>query len=361
MDTLTAADEEAAAEELSSSRCTDGLPIVVPTPERVERMLAYGVGVERDMVIGKLAPAGGLLTVEKAAINAVMAGCRPELFPLVIAACEAIADPLFDLGPIQTCTHSVTPFIVVNGPARAQYAVQSGIGALGPGFRANATLGRAIRFIMINVGGGVPGVGDMAALGSPAKFTCCMGEDEEASPFEPLHVSRGYPSAQSTVTVLGVEGPHSLFFDFDEVRDGGAELFLRLCGAAMASPGSNNIYLAKGMVALILQPLHARILAAAGLDRLAIQRKLYEYATTSRARLRLIAGAAVDLAHADPVMRVVQRPEDFLILVGGAEGAAYSAFMPSFGGGVNGQVAVTKQVRVPEEYCENPLSSRLAN
>lgn len=357
-DVLTAASEELAAEALYAAGRSDGLPVVVPTQARVAAMLSCAAGLEPDMALGDLAPSGGRLTVEKAAVNAVMAGCAPEMFPLVIAACEALVDPLFDAGPMQNTTHPVTPLIIVNGPARALYNVNSGIGALGPGARANATLGRAIRLIMINVGGGRPGVGDMASLGSPAKFTCCLAEAEEASPFEPLHVSRGFRPEDSVVTLLGVEGPHSVIFSFDDAHSSGDQL-LKVIGAALANPGSNNIYQGKGMVAVVLNPLHARLLAEdQGWTREEVQARLYGYAAMAREELRSLAGARADSGtQAGDTLRVVQKPTDFLIMVGGDEGGAYSACFPTWGVGEHGNIAVSRKVRT-DAFCEIPASLR---
>ena len=352
-----ARDEEAAAEALAAERRTDGLPIVVPTPERVERMLLHSAGLPAEAVIGNVLPAVGRLTVEKAAVNAVMAGCPPETFPLVIAASEALVDESFDAGPMQSTTHCVTPLIIVNGPARDFYGVSYGIGALGPGHRVNLTLGRALRFIMMNVGGGVPGIGDMATLGSPAKIACCLAEAEEESPFEPLHVSRGFHREESTVTLLAVEGFHSLLFSLTDVGNQ-ADLFLRTLAAGFANPASNNIYTGTGMVAAVLNPLHAGILARAGLTRSVIQTRLFEYAQTTRTALRAISGANVDtIPHTAEIVRVVERPEDFLILVSGDNGGAYSGYFPTWGGGPRGSRAVTKKIR-SADVCEIPASNR---
>jgi hypothetical protein len=354
--TLRAASEEEAAATLLDQGCTDGLPIVVPIRKRVEEMLSFSP-LDPQAVIGEIGPKNGSLSVEKAAVNAVMAGCPAEAFPLVIAACEAIADPLFDIAAVQATTHCVTPLIIVNGPARRAFNVCSGVGALGPGHRVNATLGRAIRLIMLNVGGGIPGVGDMATLGSPAKFTCVLAEAEEESPFEPLHVSLGFRADDSTVTVLAVEGPHSLIFGFEDVASG-ADLFLRTLAAGYANPASNNIYFGKGMVAAALNPLHARMLHQCGLTRRDVQARLFEYACASRTSLRLISGANVDMAsHQDETLRVVQRPEDFLVLVGGEEGGAYSMYFPTWGGGTYGNIAVTKRIRM-DSLCEVPPTRR---
>lgn len=354
---LEARDEDAAIEALHRDRRTDGLPVIVPTPERVDRMLLHSNGLDADLVIGAVPPGGGLLTVEKAAINAVMAGCTAEMFPLVIAACEALVDPLFDAGPLQSTTHCVTPLIIVNGPAREMYGVHSGVGALGPGHRVNATLGRAVRLIMLNVGNGIPGIGDMATLGSPAKFSCCFAEAEEESPFPPFHVSRGFDAEDSTVTLLGVEGPHSLIFSIEDAdRDG--DTFLRSLAAGFSNPVTNNIFFGQGMVAAVLNPVHSRLLARCGFTRESAQRRLFELAVASRAALRDLVGDVVDIAPGEEdLLRIVKRPEDILILTGGAEGGGYSAFFPSWGGGADGNHAVTKRVRF-DPGCELPESRR---
>ncbi len=354
---ITAVDEESAAAELLAARRTDRLPIVVPTPERGRRMLLHSVGLPPEASLGNLLPRGGNLTVEKAAINAVMAGCDPELFPLVIAACEAVADPSFDAGPMQNTTHPVTPLIIVNGPARDIYGVSSGVGAMGPGWRANLTLGRALRFVMMNVGGGVPGIGDMSTLGSPAKIALCLAEAEELSPFDPLHVSLGWRPEDSTVTLMQVEGPHSLMFSLTDIG-AQAELFLRTLAAGFTNPASNNIYTGVGSVAAVLNPIHARMLSKAGMRRTDVQARLFEFAVTTRAKLRAVSGANVDtIPHSDEIVRVVERPEDFVIFVSGADSGAYSAYFPTWGGGKRGSVPVTKKVRF-DESCEVPASRR---
>ncbi|MHA3795382.1 hypothetical protein [Sphingomonas sp. YL-JM2C] len=352
---LEAPSADAAIEALHRAGHTDGLPVVLPTAERVEAMLLHG-GLDGDLVIGTVDPAGGALTVEKAAINAVMAGCPPEAFPILLAACAALVDPRLDLGAMQATTHCITPLIIVNGPARSLHGVACEAGAMGPGHRVNAGVGRAIRLIMINIGGGRPGVGDMATLGTPAKFACCLGEAEEASPFPPLHVALGHAGRDSVVTMLGVEGPHSLMFAVQDAgRDGDA--FLRTLAAGLANPASNNIYLG-GTVAVALNPMHANMLARSGFTRETAQQRLFELAAVPRDQLHRIAAANVALAPPDTeLFRPVRRPEDILLFTSGADGGAYSAYFPSWGGGPNGNVAVTKTVRI-DEGCELPASRR---
>ena len=196
---LTADDEAAALEQLHELGCTDGLPVIVPTPERVERMV-LAVGHPAETALGEMGPLQGVCTVEKLAAAAVMAGCLPDHMPIVVASALAMMDPAFDLAEMQGTTHATAPLIIVNGPARAMCGVASGYGALGPGHRANASIGRAIRLAMINIGGARPGTSDMALLGHGGKFGQCLGEDEAHSPFAPLHTSRGFAAEDSAVT-----------------------------------------------------------------------------------------------------------------------------------------------------------------
>jgi hypothetical protein len=189
---------------------TDGLPVVPPTPERVIRMLR---GTRRDAqeVIGTCPPNYAPLTIEKIAINAVMAGCKPEYLPVVLAAAEIICTPEFCMHGLTATTYGATPIIVVNGPIRQTIGMNMGINVLGQGNRANATIGRAIKLIVRNVGGGKPGEIERATLGSPSKYTCCFAEFEERSPWEPLHVERGFNASDSVVTCFGLEGgPHQI-------------------------------------------------------------------------------------------------------------------------------------------------------
>jgi hypothetical protein len=355
---LRARHEQAAAEELADARKTDGLPVVIPSPARVEAMLLHAAYLPPDAVLGSLKPAGGELTVQKAAINAVMAGCPDEIFPWVIAACEAICDPVFDLGPLQSTTHCVTPLIIVNGPSRFDYGFTSGVQALGPGQRANATLGRALRLIMINVGGGVSGIGDMATLGSPAKFTCCLAEAEEENPYDPLHATIGFAPEDDVVTVIGVEGPHSLLFTLESFP-GNEQALLRALAAGFANPASNSIYFNNCGLVAALNPFHMRILHDRGLSRSEIQERLYEYASIGRKDFEAIVGAPnVDMSpQKGDRLHAARKPEDFLLIVAGQEGGAYSAYFPSWGGGVQGQHPVSKKVRF-DEGCEVPVSVR---
>lgn len=350
------ANEGDALELMFENGWTDGLPVVVPTAERVERMLTFSGGLDSDAVLGAVGPADGEATVEKVAVNAVMAGCLPEYFPVVLAAVEAVVDPRFNLGAVQATTHCAGPMVIVNGPARFDCGpIASGTGALGPGHRANATIGRALRLVMINLGGGRPGTGDMALLGQPGKFTCCLAEAEEASPLEPLHVSLGYEPHDSTVTVLATEAPHSAICLVDPDATDNAERILRVLAAGLSNPAANPIYLRKGMNAVLLNPEHAAVLQRAGLERGQIQERLYELARHRRDDLRRFGGPLVDTGSDDDLITIVQDPSDILLVVAGGPGL-YSMVLSSWGGGAEGNVAVTKRVRW-EKVCAVPLSS----
>ena len=227
-DLLSAPDEGDALEDLHSRGCTDGLPVVIPTRQRVERMVLAS-GQDPEMVLGTMGPGHGIASIEKVAVAAVMAGCLPDYMPVVVAAVRAVIEPEFDLTEMQATTHCTAPLVLVNGPARHSCGpIASGTGALGPGHRANASIGRALRLTMINIGKARPGSSDMALLGHPGKFTYCLAEDEENSPFPPLHVDLGFDPDDSVVTVLGAEAPHSVLYAGDGDDPNGYRVLLDL-------------------------------------------------------------------------------------------------------------------------------------
>src|SRR5437773_100398 len=195
-----------AIEELYARGVTDGLPVVPPTRARVDRVLAAS-GRAPDALIAMVPPNYGRATVEKIAVNAVMAGCRPEYLPVVIAAVEAVCDEAFDLHGVSATTNAPAPLVVVNGPIRGAPDINSGAGVFGPGWRANATIGRALRLVCVNLGGAAPGVISMSTLAHPGRYTYCIGEREEASPWESLSVEHGFAPSDSTVAVLAADGP----------------------------------------------------------------------------------------------------------------------------------------------------------
>jgi hypothetical protein len=276
-----------------------------------------------------LPPRQGEATVERIAINAIMAGCRPEYLPVIVAAVEALADPVFNLDSIQATTHPVAPLIIVNGPIAKELGINAGYNAFGQGFRANVTIGRAIRLLLMNVGGGLPGTGDRATQGSPAKIASCVAEHEEASPWEPLHVEHGFPAEVSTVTSIGCEGPHNIQDHFSYSGLG----ILKVIAGAMGQAGSNNI-LAGGHPLLCLGPEHAATIARDGFSKRQVKEFLVEHARFPLARLgeeyrKHLIGRGVKDAPETMVPAVRSVEELTVIVVGGA--GKHSCWQPTFG------------------------------
>lgn len=349
-DMLSAADEEAALEDLHNRNMTDGLPVIIPTPARVSRMVLAS-GQDADMVLGTMGPGNGMATLEKVAIAAVMAGCLSDYMPLVVAAVKAVIDPRFDLTEMQATTHCTAPLIIVNGPARHTCGpVSSSYGALGPGHRANASIGRALRLAMINIGGGRPGTSDMALLGHPGKFSYCLAESEEASPFPPMHVDLGFDSQESVVTVIGAEAPHSVLFSGDGDDPNQYKLLLEVLAIGLANAATNNAILTSGMATIVLNPEHASVLHKAGLSRQDIATEIYQRCKMEGAEAnRLCAGFARKTLN---LRQAFTGPEQLLILMSGGSGL-YSMVMPSWSAGANKNSAVSVKVEA-DFYCEVP-------
>jgi len=188
---------------------TDGLPIVPPTVDKVQAILK-GTDLPPEQVVGLVEGMKGQATVEKIAVNAVMAGCRPEYMPVLIAAVQAICEPEFGLFGLASTTNPDTPMLIINGPVAGELDINSGTNALGRGWQANATIGRALHLIVNNVGGSWPGVNDMSCLGTPGDFTMMLAENEKANPWEPLHLELGFDKGASVVTAVGAEGTHGI-------------------------------------------------------------------------------------------------------------------------------------------------------
>jgi hypothetical protein len=310
---------------------TDGLPIVPPTPERVRAMLA-GIEAEPDHVLGKIPPLWGEATIEKVAINAVMAGCRPAVMPVLVTALEAMLDPVFNLYGVQATTHPVAPLVIVHGPAVDRLGMHAGVGVFGPGNAANATLGRAVRLCLWNLGGARPGAGDMATQGSPAKYTYAIAEREEASPWGPLHASLGFRAGESVVTVFAGEGPHNVN---DHVSQRAANLLTVVADTA-ATLGSNvGWYLDRSQLLVVLGPEHATTVAADGFARADVQRFVYEQARRPLGRLKIGGMWGIhdwprwmQTLDDGALVPVVPEPEDVLVMVAGGPGK-HSAVVPN--------------------------------
>jgi len=319
---------------------SDGLPILPPTPERVSRMMA---SVKRSPaeVVARLNPRQGEASIERVAVNAVMAGCAPVHFPIVLAAVEAVADRAFNLHGIQATTNPVGPLVIINGPVRNAAGVNCGRNALGPGCRANATIGRALRLCLINIGGGIPGETDKAILGMPGKYTFCLGEYEEESPWEPLHVSRGYAREDSAVTVVSAQGTNNVV-----ILSGNAEDALHLTADAMMTMGNNNVISGNGNPVVFFSPGHARLLYDQGFKtRRSVQEFLFEHARIPvewfPAREILPSKPMSIRTVIDGKVCAIHEPDDLLVVVAGGPEPYHITYCASIGN----SIAQTRKVR----------------
>ena len=330
---FTFASDDEALEAFHTRRLTDGLPVVLPTSERVQAMIA-GSGRRANEVIAVVPPRWAEATVENIAINAVMAGCRPPYMPVLIAALQAAADPAFGLYSVQATTHPCAVLMLVSGPIVDELGLNFRHGAFGPGFHANASIGRAMRLVLINVGGGIPGEGDQATHGSPAKFSYCVAENEAATPWEPFRVTRGFARGDNTVTVFSGEGPHNIN---DHVCTS-AETTLTVVADTMTTIGHNNAgSVVRGDVLVAFGPEHAHTIASGGMSKSDVQKFLYERARNKVGLLKLRAMYKaenwpdwVDQSDDDALCPIVGKPEDIHIVVTGGPGK-HSAFIPTFG------------------------------
>lgn len=326
---------------------TDGLPIVPPTKLRVQEML-IGADLNPDYVVGILDPMGGQATIEKIAVNAVMAGCRPEYMPVLIAAVEAVANPAFDLRGIATTTNPDTPMLIISGPMGKQLALNSGTNALGRGWQANSSMGRAVHLIIQNIGGSWPGITDMSCLGQPGEFAMCLAESEEANPWAPLHMDLGHPKAANVVTVIGAEGMHS-------IRGIGqsSEGYLKLVADHLI--GLDRPY--RSVVLLIIAQDTAAKLAREGWTKEKIKEFIVAHAKMPFARYKerfIDTDIAKRLEGVPPWVYATQDPhalipmpfiDQLLLLVSGGPGEK-SMLIPGWTGGKT----VSKEVRLPTNW-----------
>ena len=327
-------DWERAQAELAKEGLSDGLPMVPPTAERVERMLRYN-GFDPDEVVATLAPMYDEATWRDIATNAVMAGCRPEYLPVVGAAVAAVAVDQFNLLGIQTTTGNAASLIIVNGPIIGEIGMNAGGNALGPGNRANATIGRALRLVLQNVGGAKPGEMDMATLGQPSKFTFCLAENEAESPWPSLHAERGLAAGESSVTVLGTVGISEVV---DSVSNKVEDL-IRTYAHSMLAAGHVHAsgLIGSGEPLLIIPPEHAVFFNGAGYTKDKLKSALFEEATlpldrlSSAMRQRIAANRTEDGTDPAAPVRIAGKAADIMIVVAGGAGVK-TAYVPTWGG-----------------------------
>lgn len=312
---------------------SDGLPIIPPTEERVQKMLE-GTSRKPDEVLGKMPPKYGICTVEKIAINAVMAGCLPSYLPILITAVEIMVDPSFNLYALQATTHPVAPMLLVNGPIVKEIDMSFGAGCFGPGTWANATLGRAIRLILWNIGGGVAGKLDRATQGQPSKYSYCIAENEDENPWEPLHVERGFSKDTNTVTVCPVAGPHNI----QDHENNTAVGVMTVMANSMINIGINNIFNPSNEAYLCFGPEHAQTVAGEGWTKEDVKHFIQEFARLPLSKVRLFGGYKglrqwpkyLDAQDGDAQIPIVTDWRNVVVIVAGGAGK-HSCTMPTFG------------------------------
>ena len=313
-------------EEMFERGWTDGLPVIPPTRSRVDAMLA---GRDPSELLGEMAPAVARVTLERVAVCAVLAGCRPEYFPVVVAAVQAALEPAFNVGGQAVTTQPAGQVVIVNGPVRDAVGLNSSVGALGPGWRANMTIGRALRLVVSLTAGGFPGRLDRSTLGNPGKVAMCFAEDEEVSPWEPLHVERGYETSSSVVTVISADAPLSI----SDHRSTGPEELARVLGWAAASTWSPNWWPLGGTSLFVICPEHARSLEQWGWSKQRLREEMFEAVARPAGSLRWgETSPLVNAAEDDQLVRKWTSLEDIMIVVAGGEAGRYSAvFGPCLG------------------------------
>jgi hypothetical protein len=326
---------------------TDGLPVVPPSRARVDAMLAT-TRRPREQLVAEVPPNYGRATVEKLAVNAVMAGCRADYFPVVLAVVEAACDPAFNLHGQSGTTNAASPLIILNGPVRQRLGINCAAGVFGPGYRANATIGRALRLIMINVGGARAGQISMSTMGHPGRYTYCIGEHEEVSPWEPLHVERGFARADSTVTLFSGEGPLSIN---DHLSRSAAQLAASL-GWSAAGIWNHKSFPLYGHTLLVVGPEHARTFAGERWSKGQLRQFLYETIRRPAGELApgpdgAEIGRLKDLLEGrgpgEPIPKFPS-PEEIVIVVAGGTAGRFSAVVPGWMGGEMGSQPVTRRI-----------------
>lgn len=337
--------EEDDVQELFHERgWTDGLPIVAPTPARVDAMLA-ATDRDRDELLGAVPQRGRSVAVHEAAVCAVMAGCPAACFPVVLTATEALLDPAVNPHAVLSSTGGAGIAVVVSGPLADEIGMNARHGVLGPGNRPNATIGRALRLLAITVLDARPGRMDASSIGHPGKYTLCFAEDPPPEPWEPLRVALGYAAEDTTVTVIATEGPRQIANQLNPDGFG----VLRTFAAGLGSPATFIAGIG-GQALLVLGPEHARALVESGISREAAAELLVR--ETRIAPEALVAGGIVRESgtqhdvpvDADGLLPTLTEPADVLLVTAGAGGAGWSALLPSFAPRLHTR-AVTRRIR----------------
>jgi hypothetical protein len=317
---------------------TDGLPVIPPTEPAVRGMLD-AAGLEPGHEIAFIRQVS--VTAEKVAVNAVMAGCKPEYFPVVVAAVEGVGDRRWSYHGPSTSTGGAAVLMIVNGPIARELDINSGDNLFGPGWRANMTIGRALRLVMRNVCGSIPGALDRGTLGHPGKISYVIAENEQDSPWTPLHVERGFAPTQSTVTVMAAESPHQFYNQLSATAEGVLTTLadaMRISGNVMGQPN----------YALVIAGEHMRTIASSGWQKADIRKFVFEHTQNSHEHLKRTHRMSGDLLPGDEtrMRQLVASADDILVVAAGGRAGSFSAFIPGWSSRRTSE-AVTKEIRRP--------------
>lgn len=320
---------------------TDGLPIIPPTESSILAMLD-AAGVEPDEEIAFIEHRHVSVKGVKVAINAVMAGCKPEDMPVIVASIEAMGDPRWGYHGAATSTGGSAVFMLVNGPIARELGLNYGDNLFGPGRRVNATIGRAVRLVMRNVIGTLPGALDRSTLGHGGKYSFCIAENEEGSPWPPLHVERGFQPEASTVTLLAALAPHQFYNQLSNTTEG---ILTTACANMRISAGVRM----QPQYILVIAGEHMRVMAKEGWSKDDIKRFCFEHTQSSHAELKRINVMPGKINDEDEstMKPLVSSPEDFIVIAAGGQVGAFSAFIPGWGG-KRASESVTKEIRRPK-------------
>lgn len=335
---IEVADPLAAIETYFEKGWTDGLPVIPPTEERIWAMLD-AMGRQPQDILRDIPARARKITAEKLAINAVMGGCLPAYAPVLLAAAEAICDPVFSVHGPTASTSGMGILTIVNGPIASQIDLNARENLFGPGWRANATIGRALRLLLRNVCGAVPGVLDRSCFGHPGKFTYCIAEDEALSPWTPLHAERGVPRKESAVTLFAGESPHQVA----NQSASDPEAILNSIADVMASGG--RLSLSGQQYVVIIGGQHRRYLTDRGWTKKDVRLWLQEHAVRSGEELARAGRLPAPESPAEAARKypAVADPEDILLVAAGGDTGGYSVVIPGWAGRTHSQ-AVTKMI-----------------
>ena len=316
---------------------SDGLPVVPPTTARVRAML-HAAKLAPDQQIGYIDHRAVAITAEKVAANAVMAGCQPDYMPVVVAAVEAIADPAWSYHGPGTSTGGAAVLMIVNGPITRDLDINSGDNLFGPGWRSNLTIGRAVRLVMRNVCGSMPGLLDRGTLGHPGRLSFVIAENETDSPWMPLHVERGFRPEQSVVTIVAAEGPRQFYNQLSSTAEGVLTTLaddMRISGSVMG----------QSTYTVVLAGEHMHTIARDGWDKARIRDFLFATTKNSHAHLKRTGRMSGEIKPGDETaMRpLVETPDDILVVAAGGRAGAFSAYIPGWGSRRSSQ-AVSKEI-----------------